>query len=319
MNAIFVGNDRYLLKKEARLWLNKNMPKANECNPIVFDGVSSEFNWEHVFEEIQTISFFDEYKLIMLINPPGFSSASTMSDGQLKTYTKMINQLPFEVILLVLVEANKLDKRLKIVAPLLEKGPLILVSSLSPKQFEQFVIEQCKIRSLTLSPAVLEELIHRLPMQVDLCLIELDKMANYPFPLDQRLINLMIARPLEENVFELSKAIVSKNLKKALTIYKDFKMLKQDPVSLLPAIAWQLRLMFQILICQEEYYTYAQIVERLSENEFSIKRTMEYTQLTSSERVGDLLEALAKLDQKIKSGLIEKHLGFELFVIEATR
>ena len=95
--------------------------------------------------------------------------------------------------------------------------------------------------------------------------------------------------------------------------------LKHDPVALIPSIAWQLRLMFQVLLLQRERLSSFEIRERLNENDFVLSKAIEYAKGSSVERIVDLLEHLASLDQQIKSGKVDKKFGFELFMIEATR
>jgi len=319
MNVLIVGNDRFLLKQQAKKWLETQAPFAKDVEPVVMDGSSTDFKWDEVFEEILTISFFSDIKVIELMHPPGFANKSTMSEAQLKQWTHMIEQLPKEVILIVMVEANKIDQRLKIVKPLLVKGKLIQVSGLSPNEFRKFVQRQCDLRNMSMDSATFEQLMYRLPKQMTPCLNELDKLANYPHKLDQKTMSLLLSVPLEENVFELSKAIVSKNLKKALHIYGDLQTLKHDPVALIPSIAWQLRLMFQVLLLQRERLSSFEIRERLNENDFVLSKAIEYAKGSSVERIVDLLEHLASLDQQIKSGKVDKKFGFELFMIEATR
>ena len=69
MNVVITGSDRFFLKQKAREWVEKNEKSAKGIEPAVFDGYSANFNWDELFEEIQTISFFSDIKVIELINP----------------------------------------------------------------------------------------------------------------------------------------------------------------------------------------------------------------------------------------------------------
>jgi len=97
------------------------------------------------------------------------------------------------------------------------------------------------------------------------------------------------------------------------------QVLKYDPVALVPSIAWQLRVMFQILVYKRERISDMDIRDKLGVHEYVFSKALGYARMTNLDRVCELLEMLAQLDQKIKTGLINGTMGFELFLIEAMR
>jgi DNA polymerase-3 subunit delta len=323
MNVVITGSDRFFLKQKAKEWIDKNEKSAKGIEPAVFDGYSASFNWDELFEEIQTISFFSDIKVIELINPPGFTLKTSDNQSLLKTWTSLIESMPKEVILLILFENDKMNKTADMTKPLVKnKGKNTVwleVAKISKSEYESIIRRQCLVRQIKLDDDKMSHLLKRLPKQIETCMRELDKLALFPDVIDKKVLDVLISKPLEDNVFDLSAAVVSKDLGTALRIYKDLQVLKYDPVALVPSIAWQLRVMFQILVYKKERFSDEDIREKLGVHDFVFSKALGYARMTNLDRVCELLEMLAQLDQKIKTGLINGPMGFELFLIEAMR
>lgn len=323
MNVVITGSDRFFVKQKAKEWVEKNEKSAKGIEPAVFDGYSANFSWDELFEEIQTVSFFSDIKIIELINPPGFTLKNFDNPTVSKTWTALIESMPKEVIMLILFENDKINKTAEMTKPLVKnKGKntvWIEVEKIKKSEFESLIRRECSLRQIQLDDVKMKYLIERLPKQVESCMRELDKLSLFPDKIDQKVLDVLISKPLEDNVFDLSAAVVSKDLARALRIYKDLQVLKYDPVALVPSIAWQLRVIFQILLYKRERISDFEIQDKLGVHEFVFSKALGYARLTNLDRVCELLEMLAQLDLKIKSGLINGPMGFELFLIEAMR
>jgi DNA polymerase III subunit delta len=323
MNVVITGSDRFFLKQKAKEWVEKNEKSAKGIEPAVFDGYSASFDWDELFEEIQTVSFFSDIKVIELINPPGFTLKNFENSAILHTWTTLIESMPKEVILFVLFENDKMNKTAEMTKPLVKnKGKntvWIEVAKISKIEYESIIRRQCQVRQITLDDDKMKHLLNRLPKQIETCMRELDKLALFQGVIDKKVLDVLISKPLEDNVFDLSAAVVSKDLATALRIYKDLQVLKYDPVALVPSIAWHLRVMFQILVYKRERMSDIDIREKLGVHEYVFSKALGYSRMTNLDRVCELLEMLAQLDQKIKTGLINGPMGFELFLIEAMR
>ncbi|PKM86805.1 MAG: DNA polymerase III subunit delta [Firmicutes bacterium HGW-Firmicutes-10] len=323
MNVVITGSDRFFLRQKAKEWVEQNEKSAKGIEPAVFDGYSSSFNWDELFEEIQTVSFFSDIKVIELINPPGFTLKNFEQPSISNTWTSLIESMPKEVILLILFENDKMNKTAEMTKPLVKnKGKntvWIEVAKISKSEYESIIRRQCVVRQIKLDEEKMRHLMNRLPKQIETCMRELDKLALFPDVIDKKVLDVLISKPLEDNVFDLSAAVVSKDLGTALRIYKDLQVLKYDPVALVPSIAWQLRVMFQILVYKRERISDMDIRDKLGVHEYVFSKALGYARMTNLDRVCELLEMLAQLDQKIKTGLINGPMGFELFLIEAMR
>ena len=70
-----------------------------------------------------------------------------------------------------------------------------------------------------------------------------------------------MSRPLDENVFDLTTAILSKDKQKMMSIYKDLMTLNEEPVKLIVLVANSMRLIYQVKLLDRKGYTDQEIAK----------------------------------------------------------
>lgn len=317
MKILLVGSERYFLQEKAAQIIERDYAFAKECEPIVYDCERYMFSWEQLFEELMTVSFFEPQKVIYCLNP--VTAYSDLSDAKIKMFVDILETLPEEVLFFMMVEAPSIDQRLKIYKPFIKSKQMIKLASLNHASFRKLVIEMLNENQIVLNPNELDVLISRLPMHVLTLKQEINKLASYPNKITVDVIHSLISKPLADSVFELSKAIMLKNQALAWSVYQDLLILKHDPTSLIPAIAWQYRVIFQILHYKSQKMSQFEIQNVLKEHEYTFSKAWQYATKTDKNTVMNLLDKLATLDQSIKIGKTDKMIGFERFLLEAMR
>ena len=118
---------------------------------------------------------------------------------------------------------------------------------------------------------------------------------------------------IEDNVFKLINAIVSKNSKQSFKIFNDLKLLKEEPIAFISLLAKEYRNMY--LIKTNKIYSDVELLQILNIQKWQYdkyaKNAYSYTPLELKNKLKELYE----LDLKIKKGKIDKYLGFELFLL----
>ena len=74
-------------------------------------------------------------------------------------------------------------------------------------------------------------------------------------------VDLLVARQLEDNVFRLTEALVAKKIKDAYLIYEDLLTQNEEPFKILIMIANQFRLMSQVIRFSNQGYREADIAK----------------------------------------------------------
>ncbi len=318
MKMLIYGSERYFLEDKAKQIISEKYAFAKDIDPIVYDCERLTFQWEQLFEELMTVSFFEAYKVIYCYNPMTSSSA-TISDAQLKIFKEICENLPDEVLFFMMLESPSYDQRLRIFKPFISDKSVVKVSSLTPGAFRNLVIEKLKEKNVNLSRASFDALLERLPLHVPTLIQEVHKLSCYPKEITPDIIIRLISKPMADSVFELSRAIMVKDMQSAWKVYHDLLVLKHDPTSLIPAIAWQYRIMFHILYYQQQDYNRYEIQQRLNEHDYVFNKAWQYASKTTKPQVIKLLDQLAYLDQSIKIGRTDKKMGFERFLLEAMK
>ena len=132
-------------------------------------------------------------------------------------------------------------------------------------------------------------------------------------------IYLMIPKKLEDNVFEMIDGIFSKRLDKVFTIYYDLKINNNEPLTLISLIASQVRFLYQVMVLKDKGYSESNIANELSCHPYRVKLALEKVYSLNKLDLKLLLEDLSDLDVKIKSGEIDRFVGFELFLLKASK
>lgn len=317
MKMMLYGAERYFLEIQANQLIEEHARFAKNNEPIVYDCEQITFSWDQLFEELMTVSFFEPVKVIYCYNPA--TAISSLSDAQYKMFVEILDNLPEEVIFFLMVESPSYDQRLKLFKLFKKANKLQKVPALNPQSFKKLVLEILNEHELRLNQNQLDMLLQRLPMEVPTINQEIAKLATYPRPITEDVMKSLISRPMADSVFELSRAIMLKDHYNAWRVYQDLLVLKHDPVSLIPAIAWQYRIMFHILHYKSKNLSQYEIKQTLNEHDFAFSKAWQYANQTNKSNVMSLLDQLAVLDQSIKMGKTDKKMGFERFLLEAMR
>ena len=319
MNYFIYGSEGYLLKKELNKVI-KNDDLNDHLNAVYYDGMASDFNIEQIIEDANTISMFAEKKVI-IVNNPSFLFNQSLSDEQLAAFEQYLHDSSVFTTLIFYVETNEqnsIDQRKKIFKMLVKECHTIHIGSLNTDDFRKVVINDLNKNKIDIDQDAIEELIARLPIDIANWKTELTKLQLYGNSLNKDDIRFLIARSLDDNVFIMVNAVMRHNLKLAIEAWRDLAVMKHDPIELIAILASQFRFMYQCGILAHKYDN-KQIADILNAKVARVNITMNNSRNVSTTQIMALLAKLADLDQKIKMGIIDKQLGFELFLIEATR
>ena len=117
-------------------------------------------------------------------------------------------------------------------------------------------------------------------------------------------------------MFALVNAVVEKNISKAFYIWNDLCVINTDSIYLTALLASQFRFLYEVKVLVQQGQTKEEIVSSLHAHPYRVKLAMKSVEYLTSDYLMQMLAKLADLDQKLKSGLLDKKLGFEMFLLE---
>lgn len=309
MNYLFYGKDSGRIQKE----INKIVSEfQNDCDVVQYDLNTSSMN--DVLFEIGTIPFFHSHKIVIVKHCDFLSSKAI--DFDTNQFEDFLKNPILENVLILTGDFEKCDSRKKIVKLINQTCRVKSFQNLDDKDKRSYISEKSKNLGLNLSVQSLNTLISRLPSDTSIIDHQLNKLSNYPDEIDLNVIDALILKPIEENVFLLSESILNKRMNKIFSNYKDMISLSYDPIYLIAVISSQFRFYYQVKMCMKQMMSEDKIASYLKAHPYRVKLTCQIVQNISINRIMKILDACLQCDVDIKTGKRDKYLAFELFLIQ---
>lgn len=221
-----------------------------------------------------------------------------------------------DTTLIIVAPYEKLDNRKKITKLITTQAFVIEAGRFNESRAEAWVYERTQALGIQISQGAIGRLLQNVGANLFVLENELNKMATYLNPgesITEGIIDEMVAKTLEQNVFTLVEKVTTKQLDAAFTILYDLLRQNEEPIMILSLITRQFRIIFQTKILLQQGGTQASIAKQLSLHPYAIKIAMEQGKQYTPDEVQDILRTLSDLDYKMKTES-NKKLQLELFL-----
>lgn len=316
MNIVIYGEEKMLLEKKLNQLKAQYHISAENMNLATYR--CQETSMREILEDALTPPFLSEYKMIVLKEPLFLTTQKqkNVSEEDAKMFLDYLSKDNPTTIFVIYHDCKNFDERKKVVKTLRKTVNFYEVSQLDHHQLLKIVDQSIRARGCHIDKEALELFLSRMPNRLLDISQEVEKMCLYTKEITVETVDKMVTKQIEENVFELSTAILNKDMKQAMHIYRDLMLNKEEPVKLIGLIASSLRLLYQVKLLDRKGYNDREIAQMLSLNPYRLK----YIRKDGKDyELGELLkkiEELSKLDVQIKTGKIDKYKGLELFLIK---
>lgn len=278
---------------------------------------------ELVLEDVQTVPFLVTRKIVIASNAHFLTGAK--DNGKIYHNTDMLLQYLREpvdyCVFLLLVDADKLDERKKLVKQLKQGDSLLPFSALNAEELNDWIVRRARKLGFSFAEGALEQLLLFAGTELQNLTSELEKLSLYIGSegiVDAALIDRMVVRSTEQNVFILIDDMVRKNTARAVTTLYELAKQKEEPVKIVALMARQFRMMTQVKERVRAGYSHQQIAGSIGAHPYAVKIAAEQGRLYETARLNEILSRLADLDYQMKSGQVDKWLGLELVLLEAS-
>jgi DNA polymerase-3 subunit delta len=309
---VFYGDEDFLINK-AILEIEKQHP-----NGQVIKYELNETNIRKLLEDASMVSLFDEEKIIIGYNADFLSGVVKKEKinhdiESLSKYLKHPN--PNSTIILV-VPSDKLDKRKKIVKELNDKAEVRELNKLSSAGLVNFAKEIFAKNNYQISLKALNMLIELVGSNLYLLNSECEKLMIYKVDekkIDDADVEEMITKYDFDDDFALTDAVINKDIDRSLALYSELLKRNEEPIKIIVMLANKFRLIFQVKRLHSKGFNNYQIASELGAHPYSVELANK-VQLKDKELL-NYLELLADLDEKIKTGKVNKEVGLEMFIL----
>lgn len=314
MIRLIISEPSLLLKAKLNEYTNEVIEEKDDFNYCVFD--FEETSFEEIVDCLQTPSFSTLRKVVICKNPYFIKGekVKVSFDNDMKDLEEYLNSPNPDSELIIVCPKRYYTAKSKFINLISKVGKVENLLFDDINELRNYGVSLIKRTNIQISDKALDILFER--CLEDVCKLEREiaKLSLFEDYIDEEIINKMVSRPLEDDVFELSNALMAKDHKKTMQIYSDLKLLKVEPIQLIALLSNQFRLMMQSIILKKENKSEAEIASLLEVHPYRVKLALRNTHNFTLSDVKNALVELATLDSKIKSGQYDRYVDFEMFL-----
>jgi DNA polymerase-3 subunit delta len=307
---VYYGEEDFLIN-------NAILDIINKYNGQVSKYDLSETSINILLEDASSISIFEENKIVIGYNADFLGGNQNKEETyNLDNLNRYIDNPNPNSILILTLTSDKLDKRKNIVKKLLDKSLVKGFAKLSDNDIFKFAKDMFGTNKYQISFKALHMLIDKTGNNLYLLNSECEKLMLYKANnkiIDEQDIEEMITKYDVDNIFDLTDAVIKKDINISLSLYQELLKRGEEPIKIIVMLANQFRLIFQVKRLNAKGLSEDKIAEYLSVHPYRVKLAKE-VKLNEKELL-KYISLLADLDEGIKMGNINKDTGLELFLL----
>lgn len=295
----------------------------------VLEGEESDFNLstydleetpiEVALEDAETLPFMGDKRLIFLNNPFFLTAEKSKSkvEHNLKKLEAYIQEPAPYTIIVFSGSYEKLDERKKITKELKRKGSVVEAGRLNEQELKMWVKERASLNHVEIDADAVQQMLELAGTNLFMLTSEVDKLALYAHDLKKinvQMVEKLVSRSLEQNIFALVDKIVQKKIEEAFRIYYDLLKQNEEPIKILSILSGQFRLIYQVKELARKGYGQQQIAGFIKVHPFRVKLAAGQAKLFKDEELTDIMKLLAEADYQSKTGGMNKEMLIEMFL-----
>lgn len=309
MNTYLIyGNDYSLIKRE----IDKI---TKEINDVTTYDLSLE-KVDNLLNDASVISMFGDKKALIGENALFLSTSSSSINHDLDYLQRYLEDDNHDNIVIFTLNENKLDERKKIVKLLKKRATVIHKDVIKDKDLPDFVRDEFFNNGYKIDYKAASYFVQYAGSNVDILISEINKMMMYKdgdkiIKIED--INEITSKKMNDNIFDLSNAIMDKNFKKMYECYNDLMTLKEEPIKIIAMLGSTFTLVYQCKLLYNDGKRQNEIADILKVHPYRVKLAIENNYKINN--IKEILKKLHNLDYEIKSGQIDKAVALDNFLL----
>lgn len=279
---------------------------------------------EAALEDAETFPFMGERRLIFLHNPfflTAEKSKSKIEHNLQKLEAYLQEPAPYSIVVFS-GAYEKLDERKKITKLLKKNAEVLEAKPLSEHELKTWVRERASVNGVQIDEEAIAYMLTLTGTNLFMLTSELDKLALYADDekrITVQMVDQLVSRSLEQNIFALVDKIVHRRVEEALRIFYDLLKQNEEPIKILAVITSQFRLIYQVKELARRGYGQNQIAGLIKTHPFRVKLAAGQAGLFGDEELSQIMAMLADADYQMKTGGMNKKMLIELFLFKLSR
>ncbi len=317
---LIYGTEPYLINETKQLLIEHSLNEDElDFNLASYD--LEETPIETALEDAETLPFMGERRLILLQNPVFLTAEKSKSKvehnvAKLEAYLK--EPSPYSIVVFS-GAYEKLDERKKITKQLKKTAAIVEAKKLGENELKTWVRERAALNGVQIDEDAVELMLALAGTNLFMLTSEIDKISLYADDekrIDQQIVEKLVARSLEQNIFALVDKIVHRKIDEALRIFYDLLKQNEEPIKILAVITGQFRLIYQVKELSRKGYGQNQMAGQLKIHPFRVKLAAGQAQLFDDQELSAIMSQLADADYQMKTGGMNKTMLIEMFLFK---
>ena len=307
----------YLLYGEDKAVLNKEIEDLKKKLSINEDDITyyDIENINDIIDEALTISMFSPHKFIIIDSTNYLSEKKEVEDIKLlEDYFEHYNT---DSYLVFISNKGNIDTKKKLVKLITSKGVSKKVEA-TTDYLDKYVKDYLSSNNYNMNNLDITYFLGRVGTNINNITNELDKLMLYKVEdktITKEDINKFIEENIDNPIYDLVGFILKNENSKAIKLYNNFTKNGMDAAGLIPIIASQIRLLFQVKRLYNQGKSNDEIAKILEfKSVYRVKYLLSDSYYYTEEDLLKYLSKLADLDKNIKLGLIDPKTSLELFI-----
>ena len=317
-----VDENLYLFTGTAEIFIQNRISRIissydkQQVSIIKYDMEQTSFS--RVLEDACTLPFLEDLKIIILRNPTFLTTKGDLANDA-KNFIKYLKN-PVETSIIIINATNITPNPANEVYKALKNYAMIIDYSDSEEiEIKGWISRTCAARNIEIKDSAINLFLEYINSDQVRMVNELDKIMNYVNDggiIDEQVVKLLVTKDLSKEIFNLIKAIISKDLIKTNKIYQTLAIQTKDIGGVIVMISNSFKDLLTTAKLLKAGYSQHDISRFYN---VSSSRAYYIVKDAKNFRIEDLenyIIKMADLDYKIKSGKIDKNIGIELILLQ---
>ena len=277
-----------------------------------------------LLSELKTLPFLSDFRVIKMVNPKFLVSSSSIDSRLMEEFIDYCKN-PIETTILITIINPDLYSKIKkdskdlsknAFNALTDKGALAVLDEMKESDIDTII--ENELEDYQISKRALDDLKLRVMGDPTRLICEISKLKLYKDDIkkiDENDVDLMVSRDLEDKVYLLTSAIISKSRNEALSLYSDFKLSGVMDSQILSSIINKFQELYIVKVMATAHYSKDDVAEA-----FHVKSGRAYYMMqdASKIRLEDLkmkYDEVVGIDYKIKRGTTDRDNALWLYLL----
>ncbi len=310
---LFLGANKFKVEEKIKQIISEK--NVDDLSLVKYD--CEETTIDEIINDCETLPFLSDQKIIIMNNPIFLSSQKSKLEHNVDRFINYIDH-PHEMTLLMINASEiKLDKKKKVNKLLLKNAQIFQYDKMSEEEARSLVSAYFTHLKVDISKEAINELIIRTECQALKLHSELNKLSFYLDDKDITLddIKVLVCEPIENNIFNLTNQIIEHKIEASIKTYHQLLMNNEEPIVFSSILGKNFHHLYVIKQYQKKGYSEYDLKKILKMHPYQLKKLYHIAKKTEEEDITANIQALHEYDVNVKSGKVDKYLGFELLIM----